>query len=70
MTKCYVASCNLCDSDFEHPIEGWSLFNDKDIIYDSMLGAGWYISDDDNDDCYCPKCHKIDNDDNLIVLTT
>ena len=60
----YSAECDMCKTDFECPFEGWSIFMSKDHMTDSMSNRNWHI---DGDTCYCPKCHEIDDDDNLIL---
>ncbi len=60
----YSAECDVCKETFEHPYEGWSIFLDQDRMLDNMGDSGWHI---DGINCYCPKCHEIDGDDNLII---
>lgn len=62
----YSAECDICKDDFEHPFEGWALFLDQDYMLDSMGNYGWHLVDG-SDLCYCPKCHEIDENDNLII---
>ena len=63
----YSAECDICKVDFEHPFEGWTVFLNEDNMLDSMSNAGWHI---DGQKCYCPKCHEIDGEDNLIVKSS
>jgi len=60
----YSAECDICKIDFEHPFEGWTTFLNQDYMMDSMGSSGWHIGDEG---CYCPKCHSIDDEDNVII---
>ena len=66
-TFVYLAECDICKSEFEHPYEGWTTFLNQDYMTDSMSSAGWHIDDNNS---YCPKCHHIDDEDNLFLKTT
>ena len=59
----YSAECDICKTPFEHPIEGWTTFLNEDYMLDSMGSYGWYVDEKH----YCPTCHTIDDDDNLII---
>jgi hypothetical protein len=62
----YSAECDVCKADFEDPFEGWTVFLNQDHMLDRMDTADWHIGDNV---CYCPKCYKIDDEDNLIIKT-
>lgn len=60
----YSAECDVCKNDFEDPFEGWTVFLNEDHMIDRMGDMGWHI---DEIKCYCPNCHTIDDEDNLII---
>jgi hypothetical protein len=60
---CFVGRCNVCNNMFES-VEGWCLFIDESTLAESMWDKDWHL---DGSDCYCPDCHEIDDEDNLII---
>ena len=58
---CIIIKCNNCGDVYEH-VEGWTIFASKTDV--NPEEDDWYVEDDTH---YCPDCHEIDEDDNLIV---
>lgn len=63
--KCFSATCDGCKEDFEDGGRGWSMFQDKSVISEMMGNSEWYITSDNK--TYCPSCHSINDDDELIL---
>ena len=59
----YSAECDICKVYFEDPFEGWTVFLSMDNMIYRMDTSGWHREERR---CYCPKCHEIDDEDNLI----
>lgn len=69
--KMYAGQCDCCGEAWEHWHHGWSSLPDASDIEEGMTDQGWHIEeagDGENRDMhYCPACHKIDDNDNLVV---
>jgi len=67
----YSGVCDCCGKTMEHWHEGWTCLADKESVLECMDNQSWYTEetgDGENRDLhYCPNCHKVDDDDNLIV---
>jgi len=61
--ECFILSCDNCQEHFEN-YNGFGIFADKDAAREDAEEDGWYR---DGEKHYCPKCHTIDDEDNLIV---
>lgn len=67
----YSMHCDGCGREYEDPYEGWTSFLDKDTILDRMPNVGWHLGDGEQGQdgfCYCPKCHRIDDEDIFHVV--
>lgn len=59
--ECIIITCDICEEPFED-YSGYSIFvSDTDV---DPTDCEWYV---DNDKHYCPSCHTIDENDNLIL---
>ena len=63
--KCYGAKCDVCGELFEDSVTGFSIYVDEGTVIDEAQDEGWYITEDN--ECYCPKCYEIDEDDNVVI---
>lgn len=63
-TTAYYVECDNCKETLETEHEGWSFFLDKGQAHDEADNHQWYEVDNKY---YCPACHKVDDDDNLII---
>lgn len=61
ITKAFVIECDNCFKEFED-YSGFSLFSDGDNAHPE--DRGWYVHDEVH---YCPDCHTINDDDEVIV---
>lgn len=62
----YGASCDNCKEIYSDGHDtGFSYFVDHGILHEKLDSDGWHSGDEG---CYCPKCHKIDDEDNLILI--
>ncbi|RPE05532.1 hypothetical protein EGT74_24420 [Chitinophaga lutea] len=59
--ECIVIECNVCNDIYEDG-NGFSVFPDNNSAHPE--DNGWHVDEDVH---YCPGCHEIDEDDNLIV---
>jgi hypothetical protein len=62
--KAYAAFCDRCKKTFEDSFTGFTIFVNQSDLWDEMNGEGWNSLDDK---VYCPKCHTIDDEDNVTV---
>lgn len=62
-TDCYCVVCDNCGDTYEDPVTGFSLWTDSGAM--NPEDRGWHVTDDGKH--YCPDCHIVDDDDNLII---
>lgn len=62
--ECVSLSCNNCGESFIEGHNGYSIFVDEQSAHEYADSEGWSSRDDKH---YCPSCHTIDEDDNLII---
>lgn len=60
----YAASCDICKKSWVNEHHGWSAMSDKLGIKEMLMNDEWHLEDGKT---YCPNCHEIDDDDNLIL---
>jgi hypothetical protein len=71
--ECESLSCDNCNADYESA-EGFTIFIDD--VHCRASDDDWFIGHDSHeqeeyrDKHYCPKCHTIDDDDNIVLKTT
>jgi len=65
--ECIVISCDNCGETYTDEHSGFSIYVDESSAYESADSDGWY---GDKNIHYCPSCHKIDDEDNLIIDQT
>jgi len=64
--ECICLTCDNCGETFEESHNGFSIFLDENQANDEADNDGWSLHNENNKH-YCPSCHTIDDDDNLIV---
>jgi hypothetical protein len=62
--ECVALYCDNCKEQFEEFNSGFSIFIDENQAHENADNAGWYLHDGKQ---YCPDCHWIDDEDNLII---
>lgn len=62
--ECVVVICDNCGEHLED-YHDFSIFPDETSV--NLEDNDWHETEDKKH--YCPKCHKIDDDDNLVILT-
>ena len=61
-----MLECNNCKEHYTNEDSGFSIFISENDVCEDAMDDGW-ITDYDNNKHYCPKCHTIDDDDNIVV---
>lgn len=61
----FTVICDNCKKSADEDTD-YSCWNEEGYAIDVATEAG-YITDGDGH--YCPKCHKYDDDDNLVIKT-
>lgn len=64
----FGCQCDKCGELYYDYVSGEMLWVDKDTARENACDKGEWLEDYDNDKIYCPKCAKIDDNDNLVVL--
>lgn len=63
----FALHCDVCNRHYTEEYQGYCAWPDKSSVdTDAAESDGWYI-DYATDKHYCPKCHEIDDNDNLII---
>jgi hypothetical protein len=62
--ECICLSCDNCGETFMDNHTGFSIYVDENGAHEAADNDGWYSEDGKH---YCPECHTIDDDDNLIL---
>lgn len=62
--ECVIIVCDNCEEHFSD-YNDFSIFPDEQSAHPE--GHDWHVTGDGKH--YCPKCHKIDDNDNLIITT-
>lgn len=64
---CVCIECNNCGDIYEDS-RGFSIFSLESDVHPE--DDGWYLENSECQDIhYCPNCHEIDEQDNLIIKT-
>ena len=65
--ECVTLSCDNCGEIYkDEDGSGFSIWVAESDAKDAAESDGWYMLDDDEKH-YCPNCHDIDDEDNLII---
>ena len=62
----HSANCDNCNELFEDSHSGFTAFSDEGHLQECAESEGWHFTGKATV-CYCPKCHKIDESDNLVI---
>ena len=62
--ECICITCDNCKETFMDDHTGFSIYVDENGAHDAADNDGWYSEDGKH---YCPDCHTIDDEDNLII---
>ena len=62
--ECICITCDNCGETFIDYRSGFSIFNDGNSAHEAADDYGWYS---ENGKHYCPDCHIIDDNDNLVI---
>lgn len=63
----FALYCDVCSRHYTEENQGYCAWPDKSSVdVDAAEQDGWHI-DTYNDKHYCPRCHEIDDNDNLII---
>jgi len=66
--KCFSCKCDGCGESFcDNEREGFTLFSDDGQLTNAMEDYGWYLSHDETNKHYCPDCHTINDEDELVL---
>lgn len=65
--ECVCLVCDNCGETYLDGDTGFSIFVDEDAVHEAADIDGWYLNDTGDGKYYCPDCHSIDDEDNLIV---
>ena len=63
--KCVSITCDNCGETYTNDHSGFSWFPNNSDAYEEAGDDGWHETEDEKH--YCPDCHEIDDDDNLII---
>ena len=63
----FGAQCDNCKEDWEDVNHGWVALNDKGGLTENLVESGWHVETDGEERCYCPECHSIGDEDELII---
>lgn len=61
--ECIIIKCNHCGEIFEDG-HGFTIF--PDYTTTNPEDYGWHVDEGKH---YCPGCHEVDENDNLIIKT-
>ena len=61
--ECVIIECDNC-KDVYRSYSGFSIFPDKSDANDNAMDDEWHREGDLH---YCPKCYKINDEDELVV---
>lgn len=61
---CICITCDNCGELYRDEHSGFSLFVDEWSAHEAVDNDSWYSESGTH---YCPACHKIDDEDNLVV---
>lgn len=61
----FHANCDVCNKQFEHWHEGWTVWFEESNMIEQMWDQKWYV--DDEKKCYCTECHTVDDEDVLHI---
>jgi len=67
--ECVTLTCDNCQEDYQNEHSGFSIFVDEASANDDADSDGWHLHGDD-DKHYCPECHKINDNDELVIDMT
>lgn len=62
--ECISITCDNCEETYQNDHSGFSIFVDEIQAHDDADNSGWYSDDGKH---YCPTCHEIDDNDDLII---
>ena len=62
--ECFTISCDNCKEDYRDEHTGFSIYVDENGLHDSADKNGWHSEENIH---YCPKCHTINDNDELII---
>jgi hypothetical protein len=66
-TTCYKAYCDGCNERLcDEGREGFTLFGDMSQLEMAIDSEEWH-RDYDSGKCYCPDCHSINDNDELVL---
>ena len=65
-SECFSIVCDNCGEVYQDDHNGFSMFPLEEDAHQSADNDDWYLQGDD-DKQYCPKCHKIEEDDIITV---
>lgn len=60
----YSATCDCCGEGWYNDHYGWSAMNGEEEMRQMLYDDEWHV---DGDKQYCPSCHRIDDDDNIVI---
>lgn len=60
----YGIQCDVCGKLFTNEHSGFSLFVDKNQVKEEAQDYDWFI---EKEECYCPDCYEIDDNDNIKI---
>ncbi|MNL39076.1 hypothetical protein D3C87_1613310 [compost metagenome] len=63
--ECATITCDGCNDDYEAAFTGFTIFLDESTAEDCAKDDDWHVTDDGKH--YCPKCHDINDNDQLIL---
>ena len=65
--ECFILECDNCGEVYRNEHTGYSIWVTESDCYDDAQEDGWYEEDEKY---YCPLCHFIDEEDNIILNKT
>lgn len=63
--KMFGATCDGCKEQWADGHNGYIALSQQGHLESQLQDSGWEIMPDKT--CYCPDCHYIDSNDNLII---
>lgn len=63
--ECITLTCDNCGEVYQNDHSGFSIWITEGDAQESASNDDWYSADDDKH--YCPGCHEINDDDELII---
>lgn len=70
---CFSVECDRCKIDYEQSYTGYSVFVDPSSAIEAATDDGWgvvCVVDKEADMIYCPDCHTVDEDGNVVCNET